>query len=88
VNSRTISDIEGPWKHPEAETALTDACKKYWDVPFPDLPNAVLAMFIRQRIGLPFVVDEAKIRVHNGFQDGSELYEEELANALAKSREA
>jgi hypothetical protein len=45
-------------------------------------------MFIRQGIALALVVPEARLRIQAGKIDGSELYDEELSDALARSREA
>ena len=48
-----------------------------------ELTNEALATFLRQRIALQLVVPEALKRLEAGFDDDSELFEGELANALS-----
>jgi hypothetical protein len=48
-----------------------------------ELSNYVLATFIRQRRALRLVVPEAKRRIAAGYTDETELYDEELANAVS-----
>jgi hypothetical protein len=61
---------------------LIDRCKRYWGVPVPELPNAIVAMFLRQRFALQVIIPEARKRLETGFDDDSEMYEGELAEAL------
>jgi len=55
------------------------------DDPIVDLSNEMLATFLRQRIALRLVVPEAQKRLDSGFVDGTELYDEELAESLRKA---
>jgi hypothetical protein len=82
MKSPCVADADGPWIDPKVETDLTDRCKAAWHVPVSQLPNAMLATFLRQRIGLQVVVPEAQKRVRAGFTDETELYDEELSEAL------
>ena len=52
-------------------------------MPVSELSNYVLATFIRQRIALPLVLPEARRRLDARFMDDTELYDEELADAVA-----
>ena len=80
--ARTVEDVEGPWRDPNFESGLIQRCRQYWSVPVERLPNEALATFLRQKLGLAVVVPEAKRRVESSFDDDSELYDGELANAL------
>ncbi|MEX0612556.1 MAG: hypothetical protein WD738_15305 [Pirellulales bacterium] len=85
---RTVEDVEGPWRDPNFESSLIHRCRQYWSVPVDQLPNDALATYLRQRIAPAIIVPEAKKRVESGFDDGSEMYEGELANALQGLGEA
>lgn len=53
-----------------------------------ELTNELLATYVRQRIALPLVVPEAERRIAEGYSDDTEMYDEELANALEHARGA
>jgi hypothetical protein len=57
-----------------------------WSTPINDLSNEMLATFLRQKIATEDVLDVASRRLEAGFDDGSELYDGELANAVADCR--
>lgn len=80
----SVADIEGAWVEPEFESGLIKRCRESWAVPIPQLSNHVLATFIRQRKGLKLVVLEAMRRIDADYKDDSELYDEELSNAIAE----
>jgi hypothetical protein len=82
---RTFEDVEGPWVEPARESGLIRRCRDYWTIPVNQMPNAALAMLLRQRIALPLIVPEARRRLSAPFADDSELYEGELADALKKA---
>lgn len=88
METRGVADFAGAWVDPEFESSLIERCRKNWKVPDGEISNYVLSTFIRQRIALELVVPEAKRRLAAGFVDDTELYDEELANALAKSTDA
>jgi hypothetical protein len=85
---QSVADIEGAWQDCGFSSGLIARCQKYWDVPVTDVPNAALAMFLRQRLALKIVIPEAQKRLEAGVVDESELYEEELANALRETSDA
>jgi hypothetical protein len=85
---RTVEDVEGPWCHANFESGLIQRCQKYWSVPIEQLPNEALATYLRQRIALALILPEARRRVAFGFDDDSEMYDGELANALQSVTEA
>ena len=78
----TVADVEGPWVGPDFHSSLIERCRRGWNVPVAELSNELLATYLRQRIALSLVVPEAQNRLAASCVDGSELYEEELANAL------
>ena len=82
MNSPSVADVEGPWLDPDFDSGLILRCKRYWEVPVTELPNEMLATFLRQRIGLQIIIPEARKRLESGFDDNSELYEGELLEAL------
>lgn len=80
----SVADIEGEWVEPQFESSLIKRGRENWTDPIHELSNHVLATFIRQRKGLKLVVLEAMRRIEAGYEDDSELYDEELSNALTK----
>jgi hypothetical protein len=78
----TVADVEGPWVEPEFKSGLIERCKRGWNTPIGELTNELLATYLRQKIALRLVVPEARKRPADGYVDGTELYKEELANAL------
>jgi hypothetical protein len=84
----TVADVEGAWVEPEFNSGLIERCRAYWSTPVTELPNGILAMFIRQKFGLPVVIPEARLRIEQGVHDDSELYDDELSNALSEVQNA
>lgn len=80
---QTVEDAEGPWRDPNFESGLIRRCRQYWSVLVGQLPNEAIATYLRQEIALALLIPEAKRRLEKGFDDDSELYVGELANALA-----
>jgi len=78
-------DIEGPWEDPEFESGLIRRCKKAWDIPIDKLSDEMLATFLRQKIALDAVIEEAQRRVENQNYDGSELHDGELERNLREA---
>jgi hypothetical protein len=78
----TVADVEGPWVDPGFDSGLVERCKRGWNTPVAELTNDVLATYLRQKIALSLVVPEARRRVAAGIVDDTELYDDELANAL------
>lgn len=87
MKPRSVADIEGQWADPDFESGLVQHCRRYWSVPVPELPNGMLAMFLRQRIALQIIIPEVRKRLEAGIDDESELYDGELANALREACE-
>ena len=79
---QSVADVEGPWVDPEFDSGLIASLRRDWTIPVNELTNGALARFIRQRIALQLVVPEARKRIEARFDDDSELYDGELAEAL------
>jgi hypothetical protein len=78
----TVADVEGPWVDPKFDSGLIQRCKRGWNTPVAELTNELLATHLRQKIALSIVLPEARKRVAAKFVDDTELYDEELENAL------
>jgi hypothetical protein len=79
---RSVAAIYGPWVETDWESGLVARVRRWWDTPIPDLPDAALALFLRQDIGIADVLSEANMRLARGQPDGSEMYDGELAEAV------
>lgn len=82
--SLSIADVEGQRVDPGWESGLVARCKGGWNVPVGQLTNELLA-YISQRMALALVLAEARRRVAAGFDDGTEWYEGQLAQAVNKA---
>jgi hypothetical protein len=81
---KSAREIEGPWVEPGVMTGLIERCKPAWDIPIDRLTDAQLATFLRQKIALPEVIQEAEMRMRESRYDDTELYDGELrANLMA-----
>lgn len=78
----TVADVEGPWVDPNFDSGLIERCKRGWNTPVGELTNELLATYLRQKIALSLVVPEARRRIAANFVDDTEMYDEELENAL------
>jgi len=86
MKAQSAADVDGPWIDMSGpETGLALRYKKLWTTPIVELSNAMLATFLRQRIALRLVIPAAQKRLDSGFVDGTELYDEELAESLHKA---
>ena len=81
-DSRCVADVEGPWVDPNFDSGLIQRCRDYWSVPVAELPNEIVATYLRQRIALQILVPEARRRIEAGYDDDSEMYDGELPEAL------
>lgn len=78
----TVAEVEGPWVDPNFDSGLIERCKRGWNTPVGELTNELLATYLRQKIALSLVVPEARRRIAAKLVDDTELYDEELENAL------
>ena len=82
MERRSVADIEGAWNEPDFDSGLIRRCRNNWSVPVCDLTNQALSTFLRQKFALQIVIPEGKRRLQANFIDDTELYPEELANAI------
>ncbi len=80
---RSAADIVGPWQDPNFEAGLIQRCRSHWGVPICQLPDVIVATFLRQELALTFVIREARRRIEAGLCDDTELYDGQHAEALA-----
>jgi hypothetical protein len=88
MESRSVADIEGPWVEPAFDSSLIQRCRKNWSVPVVELSNYVLSTFLRQKLALEIVIPEGQRRLQANFVDDTELYDDELANAVRDALKA
>ena len=79
----SAADIYGPWVESEWQSGLIERLREYWPVPIVELPDAGLALFLRQQTAVEPVLAEARKRLFDERPDDSELYDGELADAVA-----
>lgn len=81
-----VSDVEGAWVDANWESSLISRCKECWDTPITELPDVMIATYLRQGIAVQLLVEEARRRIESGSRDDSELFEGQLAEALERSQ--
>ncbi|MEX0702877.1 MAG: hypothetical protein WD069_12345 [Planctomycetales bacterium] len=79
----SVADVAGAWVEPDLDSGLVRRCREYWNTPVDQLPDVLLLTFMNQRIATDLVKTEVRRRIASGIRDDSELYEGQLARALA-----
>jgi hypothetical protein len=79
---QTLADILGPWQDPNFDSGLIRCVRRAWIKPMQQLTNQELATCLGQRIGIEHLLPIAKQRAANRVDDGSELYDTELTDAV------
>jgi hypothetical protein len=82
---KSASEIEGPWIEQDFSSGLIQRCKDAWETPVDALSDEMLATFLRQKIALDLVIEEARRRVESDRYDGSEMYDGELQKNLKEA---
>ena len=77
-----LSDIFGAWSDPDFESGLIERCKVGWDKSLGTLSNQELSTYLRQKIAVEYLIEIARGRVKSNFEDGTEFYDGELAEAI------
>jgi hypothetical protein len=85
-DTASIADILGPWIEPDWDSGLIDRCRQAWTKPLRDLSREELATLLRQRIALEHLLPIAQQKLQSGVDDGTEMYEGELAAAVEYAR--
>jgi hypothetical protein len=79
----SVADILGPWVEPDWDSGLIARCRGAWNKPFRDLSREELATFLRQRFAVEHLLPIARERLADGVDDGTEMFEGELQEAIA-----
>jgi len=82
----SAADIVGPWSEPNWESGLVERCRRAWNKPLGELSNEELATFLRQRIATAAVLIVAEVRLQEGRDDGTEMFDGELAEAVSHAK--
>lgn len=81
--SLTLAQILGPWQEPDFESGLIERCRNAWDKPLDMLSNLEVVTFLQQDLAIDHVIPLAKKRLQDAVDDNSEMFEGQLAKALA-----
>jgi hypothetical protein len=81
--SLTLTKILGPWQQPAFESGLITRCRDAWDKPLDGLSNLELATCLQQDLAVDHVIPVAKKRLEDAIEDDSEMFEGQLAEAVA-----
>ena len=81
--SRTLAEILGPWRQPEADTGLIARCREAWDKPIEQFTDLELVTCLQQNLAVAHILPIAKKRLEAAAPDGSEMFEGQLVEAVA-----
>jgi hypothetical protein len=81
--SLTLAKILGPWQQPAFESGLIARCRDAWDKPLESLSRLELVTFLKQDFAADHVMPVAKKRLQDALDDDSEMFEGQLAEAVA-----
>lgn len=81
--SLTLAEILGPWRQTDFKSGLIERCRKAWDKPLDVLSNLELATLLQQDLAVDHVIPVARKRLQDAVNDNSEMFENQLAEALA-----
>lgn len=81
----SVEKIVGRWSGP-ADTGLMLRCKEAWATPLRELSDLMVATFLNQKIAAPNILAEAEYRLANTDRDDSELFDEQLQEAVARAK--
>lgn len=79
---RSLADILGPWRDPDWESGLIARVREAWSKPIDRLTNHELATCLRQEFALGHLLPIARKRIADKFDDGTEVHDTELADAI------
>ena len=81
--SQTLAQILGPWRQPEVDTGLIARCREAWDKPIEQFTDLELVTCLQQNLAIVHVFPVAKKRLEAAAPDESEMFEGQLAEAVA-----
>jgi hypothetical protein len=81
----SVEKIVGRWTG-SADTGLMQRCKEAWDKPLMELSDLMVATLLNQKIAVPRILIEAEYRLANTDRDDSELFENQLQEAVTRAK--
>jgi hypothetical protein len=78
----TLAELIGPWEPSRFESGLITRCRDAWTKPIGRLSRQELATLLRQKIAIEHLLPIAKRRIKQEIDDGTEMYDGELAAAI------
>ena len=85
IKDLSVKDIEGSSKG-SAETGLLQRCKESWETPLSQLSDLMVTTYLNQKIALAHMIQEAEHRLATTARDDTELFDDQLAEALQKAQ--
>lgn len=85
---KTLEELEGLWADPEITTGLILRCHAARKKPIDELSDLELATLINQKIGVQYILPEAKRRIEINKPDDTEYYDGQLMAAIEASERA
>jgi hypothetical protein len=83
--SLTLAKILGPWQQPDFESGLIARCRNAWQKPIESLCNIELVTCLQQNLAVSHILPVAKKRLHERLDDDTELFDGQLAEAVAEA---
>ena len=83
--SLALAQILGPWQQPDSESGLIERCRNAWEKPLDVLSNLDLVTCLQQNLAVDHVIPVAKKRLQDAVDDDSEMFEGQLAEAIAEA---
>lgn len=83
---KTLEELENEvWPPPEVTTGLILRCHASRKKPIDELTYLELATLLNQKIGVQYILPEAKRRIEVNNPDDTEYYHGQLIEAVAKA---
>jgi hypothetical protein len=84
----SVAQILGPWVEPDWDSGLIARCREAWNKPLRNLSREELATLLRQRFAVEQLLPVAKKRLEDGIDDDTEMFDEELQEAIEYASKA
>ncbi len=85
MTNKTVADVEGEWVDSDFKSGLIERCKRFWNVPITELPDEMVATYLRQEIATDLMIEEARRRLASGKSDDTEMYDGEMGIARERA---
>jgi hypothetical protein len=84
----SLAHILGPWVESAWDSGLIARCPGAWNKPIRDLTRGELATLLRQRFAVEQLIPIARNRLAAGTDDGTEMFDGELQEAIGYASRA